>query len=253
MGQFFRIMTSSAWLLLGAVLGVQSASAEPPSYPPADEEWNSTHYAALAQRVESEGLALPTLSGKDTKPVFERMVSVENIPLRVGMNKEVAVTLRYQKLEPALPPLHKLVALYSNEAHKGKPYGTELARLMIYETKAAGTLLSIGDPYLATLVSDKRYQFHVANLDQFKKDARQIYVGLVQSMSETRLYAKSDLLRMVGGALNELPAYHPILTNEDRQTIVQKLTAQISTTSDGELKKAFTDLRDTIQNRRFPT
>ncbi|WP_088346731.1 hypothetical protein [Rhodomicrobium sp. R_RK_3] len=223
------------------------------SYPPDDEAWNSTHYDALAQRIETGGLALPTLSGAGTKLVFERMVSIDNIPLRVGLNKEIAITLRFQKLEPVLQPLHRLVTLYSNETHKGKPYATELARLMVYETKAAGTLLDISEPYLANLQKDKRYQYHVDNMKQIKSDARQIYIGLVQSMAETKLYSKSDMLKIIGGALAELPSYHPIFAEQDRADLNQRLAQQIAKTTDQELKTALTELRDAIEHRRIPT
>jgi hypothetical protein len=253
MARAFKKLRPLAGLLLFAALAGQSANAESGGYPPADEAWNSTHYASLAQRIETEGLALPTLSGAATKPVFERMVDLDNIPLRVGLNKEMAITLRYQKLEPALPPLHKLVTLYSNEAHHGKPYATELARLMVYESKAIGTLLDISEPLLSTLPRDKSYQYQVANIDQIKTNARQVYIGLVQSMTETRLYSKPDTLRMIQGAMNNLPSYHPILTDQDRQALTQKLRQQISATADQELKAALTELRDAIEHRRVRT
>ena len=254
MGQLFKISTSSAWLLLWAVLAVQSAPAQSEeNYPPADEPWNSTHYDSLAQRIESKGLALPTLSGSATKPIFERMVNVDNIPLRMGLNKELNITLRFQKLEPVLQPLHRLVVIYSNETHKGKPYASELARLMVYETKTAGALLDIGEPYLATLKNDKRYKAHVANLDQIKNDARKIYVGLVESMTETSLYPKPDMLKIIESAVSGLPSYHPIFTEQDRVGLVQKLTQQISKTTDPQLKTALTELRDAIEHRRIRT
>lgn len=254
MGQLFKISTSSAWLLLWAVLAVQPAHAQSEgNYPPADEDWNSTHYDSLAQKIETKGLPLPTLSGSATKPIFERMVNVENIPLRMGLNKDLNITLRYQKLEPVLQPLHRLVVLYSNETHKGKPYATELARLMVYETKAAGALLDIGEPYLATLTMDKRYQAHVAALDQIKSAARQIYIGLVQSMTETTLYPKPDMLRIIESAVSGLPSYHPIFTEQDRVGLVQKLTQQISKTTDQQTKTALTELRDAIEHRRIRT
>jgi hypothetical protein len=75
----------------------------------------------------------------------------------------------------------------------------------------------------------------------------------VQGMTDTRLYSKSDIQLLIGGALASLPSYHPILTDQDRQSITQKLTQQISTTSDPQLKTSLTELRDTIKNRRIPT
>ena len=77
-------------------------------YPPHDEAWNRTSYRALVQRVESEGLPLPTLSNPATKLVFERMVNVDNIPLRMGLNRDLAVTIRFQRLDSALPPFISL-------------------------------------------------------------------------------------------------------------------------------------------------
>jgi hypothetical protein len=94
---------------------------------------------------------------------------------------------------------------------------------------------------------------HVDYLDQVKSGARQFYSGLVQGMTETRLYSKPDILQMIGGALAALPAYHAILTDQDRQDLTQKLTQQISVTTDQQLKTALTELRDTIKNRRIPT
>jgi hypothetical protein len=124
---------------------------------------------------------------------------------------------------------------------------------MVYETKISAALLELSEPYLATLANDRRYQIHVDYLDQVKSDARQAYSGLVQGMGETRLYSRFDVREMIGSALDHLPSYHPILTNQDRLDLAQKLTQQISTTTDQELKAAITKLRDAIEHRRTGT
>jgi hypothetical protein len=254
MGQLFKLLVASAWLLLGAVLTVQPAHAQSaPHYPPADEAWDGTDYRGLLQRVETRGLALPTLAGAATKPIFDRMVNVDNIPLRVGLNREMPVTIRFQKLDSALDPIHKLVVLYSSEMQKGKPYATELARLMVYETKVSAALLEVSDPFLATLKTDKRYQVHVAINEQLKNSARQVYSGLVHGTTETQRYSKPEILKMISGAIADLPSYQPVLTDQDRQELTQKLAKQISATTDQELKKSLTELRDAIEHRRVRT
>ena len=252
MGQVFKIVTSSAWLLLWVVLAVQSANAQK-RYPSIDDAWDGTDYRALIQRVQKDGLELPTLSDATTKPVFDRMVNVDNIPLRMGLNKELSVGIRFQKLDSALDPIHKLVILYLDETQKGKPYTAEIARLMVYESKVSGALLNLSEPLLSSLTKDARYQARVAELDKMKSSARQLYSDLVQRMAETKLYSKPDTIKMIRGALAELPAYHPIFTNENRLDLVQRLTQQISTTTDQELKTALTELRDAIKERRIPT
>ena len=253
MGQLFNILKSLAWLLLWGALAGHAANAQSAQYPPADEAWDGASYRALIQRVEDKGLALPTLSNAATKPVFERMVAIDNIPLHMGLNRELSITIRFQRLDSALDPIHKLAVLYSIETQKGKPYARELARLMVYECKVSAALLDVSEPYLATLATDKRYQVHVAYLEQVRTGARQFYSGLVYGVTDTDRYSKSDILKMIGGALAALPSYHPILTDQDRQGLTQKLTQQISVTTDQQLKKALTELRDTIEHHRIPT
>ncbi len=253
MGHLFKILKSSVWLLVWAGLAGQSANAQSAEYPPADDAWDGTSYRALVQRIEDNGLALPTLADAATKPVFERMVNADNIPLRMGLNRDLSVTIRFQRLDSALPAIHKLVVLYSNETQKGKPFAQELARLMVYEFKVSAALLDLSEPYLSTLKEDKRYQVHVAYLDQVKSGARQLYSGLVQGMTETSLHSKSDILKMIKVARDGLPSYHPILTDQDRQGHVQKLTQQISITTDQQLKTALTELRDMLKHRQVPT
>ena len=253
MGQLFKILKSPVWLLLWASLAVQSANAQNAQYPPEDEAWDGTSYRALVERVTDQGLALPTLSNEATKPVFERIVHADNIPLRVGLNRSLSIGIRYQRLNSAIDPIHKLVVLYANETQKGKPYATELARLMVYESKVSAAWLDVSEPYLATLAKDKWYDVHIAHLDKVKSGARQVYSSLVQGMTDTRLHSKADILLMIGAALAAVPSYHPILTDQDRQDLTQKLTQQISTTTDQQMKTALTELRDTIKHRRIPT
>lgn len=251
MGQLFKILTLSGWLLFSVVLAVQSANAQK-RYPSADDAWDATDYRAMVQRVESDGLELPTLSGsEETKLVFERMVHSDNIPLRMGLNEELTITVRYQKLKPLLKPLHQLIAFYSNEAQNGNPHATELARLMVYESKAAGALLDLGEPFLATFPKDDRYQTYVDLLNQMKSEAREVYSGLVKSMGQTKLYSKSDILVMIQGAESALPSYHPIFSDQDRQALTQALAQQISATADQELKTALTELHDAIKHGRI--
>jgi len=249
MGQLSRTLKSWVWLLLWVGLAVQFANAQSGRYPPADDAWDGTSYRALVQRVETEGLPLPTLSDSATKPIFERMVNIDNIPLRMGLNQSLSVTIRFQRLDGALQPIHKLVTLYFNEMQNGKPYGQELARLMVYESRVSAALLNLAEPYLSTLPKDKRYQVHVDYLNQVKSGARQLYFGLVQSMIEPHRYSKSDILNIISIALDGLSSYQPIFTNQDRLDLVQKLTQQVSITTDHELKTALARLRDAIEHR----
>lgn len=252
MRKSFKALMSSAWLLVFAMLAVQPANAQK-RYPSFEEAWDGSDYRALIQRVENDGLLLPTLADASTKLVFERMVHADNIPLRVGLNPKLSATIRFQKLSSALHPVHQLVVLYSSEMQKGQPCAAELARLMLYETKIAGALLDLSEPYLASLEKDKRYQAHVDDLDQMKGAALRLYSELVQRMTETSVHPKPEILAMIRGALEGLRSYDPILTDHHRQDLVRRLTQQISTTTDRELKAAFGELRDAIKNRRIPT
>ena len=119
--------------------------------------------------------------------------------------------------------------------------------------RSAAALLELSEPYLATLAEQNRHQVHVAYLDQVKNGARQLYADLVQGMTETRLYSRSDILEMIEGAHAAMAAHDPLLTAQDRRDLVQKLTQQVSVTTDQGLKAALTELRDAIQHRRLRT
>jgi hypothetical protein len=103
------------------------------------------------------------------------------------------------------------------------------------------------------LAQDKRYKVHVTYIDQVKTGARQLYADLVQGLTETKLYSRSDMLEMIEGAQAGLAAHDPLFTAEDRRELVQKLTQQVAVTTDPGLKTALTDLRDAIQHRRIRT
>src|SRR5262249_19733922 len=152
--------------------------------------------------------------------------------LRIGLNQKLSTTIRFQKLDGALPAVHALVIHYLGEAQKGKPYATELARLRVYEARMSAALLDLTEPFLATLPKDRWYQARTAELEKLKSGARQLYSDLVQGIGDTSLYSKASILEMIEGALDGLPSYHPIFTGEDRRALVQRLTQQISTTTD---------------------
>jgi hypothetical protein len=58
---------------------------------------------------------------------------------------------------------------------------------------------------------------------------------------------------MIEAALDGLPSYQPIFTNQDRRDLVQRLTQQISIATDQGLKAALTQLRDAIEHRQIRT
>ena len=93
----------------------------------------------------------------------------------------------------------------------------------------------------------------MAYIAQVKTSARQLYADLVQGMTETRRHSRADILEMIEGAHAAMAAHDPLLTVQDRRDLVQKLTQQVSVTTDQALKAALTELRDAIQHRRLRT
>ena len=69
-------------------------------------------------------------------------------------------------------------------------------------------------------------------------------------MTETSLYSKSDILKMIGAALDALTSHHALFTNQDRLNLAQRLTQQLAITTDRDLKTALSQLRDAIERGR---
>lgn len=251
MGHPFKIAPLAS-LLLCFFAALTPASAEK-RYPAFEDPWDATDYRALVQRIENNGLELPTLSNGETKPVFERMVDPNNIPQRMGKNKNLDITIRFQRLDPLLKPLQQLIVFYSVEIEKGKPYAKELTKIKICTLNASAAWLDILDPFVESLPKNKSYNAVVEDLNKAKINARELYLDVLKSVAMTNIYSKAEALEMTKSALDALPPYLSILTDEDKVGFVRMLSQQISTTNDPHLKTALTELRDAIKHGRIKT
>jgi hypothetical protein len=244
-GYFKPIQWLFASLLLAALL-MQPAAAQKPAgapWPPADRPWGSADYSSLVESIKSGRLPLPLLADPTGKPVFERIVSVQNVAHNLLRNKDMAAIVRLQEIMATLGSTEVLLGLYLSEAQKGAPYERELSKLMVHMISLAGNAIGLADEGLMTMPRDSKFAAREQGLLTMRQGARTIFAGVIQGISETHFFSKASTLEMAQGVVTYLPTFHSTLTDADRQEHQRRIGQQIDGTKDTEIKAALVQLR----------
>jgi hypothetical protein len=240
------------WLLAAlflAVLAGQPAVAQKQAdvpWPPADRPWGSADYRNLADSVKSGRLPLPFLASPTGKPVFERIVSDQNVAHNLLRNKDMAATVRLQEVMATLGATEVLLALYLSEAQKGEPYERELAKIMVHMISLAGNAIGLADEAMTTMPRESKLAAREDGLRIMRQGARTIFAGVIQSISETEFFSKPSTLEMARGVVTYLPSFQSTLTDADRQDHQRRIGQQIDATKDAEIKTALSQMRTAI-------
>jgi hypothetical protein len=244
-GYFKAVRWLLATLFLAALVPQPAAAqkqADAP-WPPADRPWASADYRNLVDSVNSGRLQLPLLASPTGKPVFERIVSDQNVAHNLLRNKDVAATARLQEVMATFDSTKVLLTLYLHEAQKGKPHERELAKLMVQMISLAGNGIGLADEIMATMPRDSKFAVREEGLRNMRQGARNIFAGIIQSISETEFYSKPSTLEMARGVVTYLPSFQSTLTDADRQEHQRRIDQQIDATRDAEIKTALSQMR----------
>ncbi|MGZ3411017.1 MAG: hypothetical protein ACXWJ6_15005 [Xanthobacteraceae bacterium] len=211
--------------------------AQASKYPASDRVWMSADYKDL-DAVIAAGFPLPTLGDAATRPVFERMSNVANLDM--VRNKSLPVGSRLQEGVAQGGYVQKLLLAYLTEAQKGKPYATELAKLQVYLLAYGAALIGVADEFVPTIPHDDKYETRMAGFAQMKQGLRTIVTGIVESVGETQFYSIASTIEMAKALADYTPALGNILSDQDRQDYVRRISRDLDTVADPNMKAALT-------------
>src|SRR5262245_50215251 len=100
----------AAIVLLPVLLAVQPALAQKPVYPATDRAWSSADYRDLNELIKSGKAPLPALADPVGRPVFERMVNLQN--LEIGRTKSLPIGTRLQEVLGMVDGIRMLLVAY---------------------------------------------------------------------------------------------------------------------------------------------
>lgn len=235
--------------LLMAVLFAQPAAAQKPAdapWPPVDRSWSSGDYRSLIENVKSGRLPLPLLTDPASKPVFERIVSDDNVANILPWNKQLPATVRLREVMGSLDAVGLLLALYLDETKKGKPHERELAKLMVQMISLAGSSIVLADEGMATMPRDSGFATREYGLQTMRQGARQIFAGVIQSITETHFFSKASMLEMARGVVTNLPSLRSTLTDAERQEHQRRIGQLINDAKDTEIKAALVQMHEAL-------
>jgi hypothetical protein len=246
---YFKAVRGLLAALLLAALAAQPAAAQKldgAPWPPVDRAWGSSEYRQFVESVKSGRLPLPLLTNPTSKPVFERIVSDENIAHVLPWNKHIPATVRLQEVMGTLGATEMLLALYLDETRKGQPHERELAKLMVQMISLAGNAIVLADEGMTTTPGDSSFSTREYGLQVMRQSVRTIFAGVIQSISETHFFSKASTLEMARGVVTYLPSFQSTLTDADRQDHQRRIGQQIDATKDAEIKTALSQMRTAI-------
>ena len=218
------------------------------SYPPADHPWGVAEYQRLLLLIGTRQQPFPTLADKASKAVFKRMISAQNVAQAKSRDESLPAGERMMALATATVAVKRVAVLYLKEINEGKPYERELAKLLVYLLDISGPTIKLADEFIASIPRDDQYEIRLGGLRQAHNGLRQMFSGVIISISETHLYSKPSTLELIQASLNNLPTYQPILTKADCQKAIRIVERQLKATNDKELQAGLTRLQDALHS-----
>ena len=234
----FRRVFGNALVVAAIAIAIAgTAFAQASKYPASDRVRMAADYKDL-DAVIAAGAPLPTLADTATRPVFERMTNVAN--LEMVRNKSLPVAIRLQEGVAQGGYVQKLLLAYLGEAQKGKPYATELAKLQVYLLAYGAALIGVANEFVPTIPHDDKYETRMAGFAQMKQGMRAIMTGIVESVGETQFYSSASTIEMAKALADYTPAFGNVLSDQDRQDYVRRISRDLDTAADPNVKAALT-------------
>jgi hypothetical protein len=231
----------AASVALAAMLLWAKPSFAESDYPATDHAWSGTDYQDFNTAVDAKKVPLPLLSDPVGRPVFERIVSLEN--LDVGRDNSLPLLTRLQRVVALTEGVRKVLVAYITEANNGKPRERELARLQVYMLAQAAIELRLAQEFIPTLAKDNTYETRMAGFAKMKGGMRTEVSGIIQSTGETTFYSKESLLGIIEGLTTYLPGLQPALTDESRAESAHQVEHELDATTDPDIKSALQRLQ----------
>ena len=139
-----------------------------------------------------------------------------------------------------------LLALYLDETKKGMPHERELAKLMVQMISLAGSSIVLADEGMATMPRDSGFATREYGLQTMRQGARQIFAGVIQSITETHFFSKASMLEMARGVVTNLPSLRSTLTDAERQEHQRRIGQLINDAKDTEIKAALVQMHEAL-------
>jgi anthranilate phosphoribosyltransferase len=201
-------------------------------YPSADPVWGSRQYTDFYFVHFNTHLALPHLRNPESRTLFERIVSHDNI----GRILTASLTRHEKQRELAmiLSAMGGIRASYNLAVIIGEPLQEELTRVQVFHLYLIGAVADLADED----ISEK-------NCASAMKTA---WLGVVQSLSEANVYSPTQIARLSDAAARRYPILSPLFPANERAGLRKQIAALRGQQPEPEAHRALARLLATVSD-----
>lgn len=193
-------------------------------YPPPDRTWTEFDYVQFYFAHFNGNRALPHLRDADTRAVFDRLVSMDNLAKVSAASHSDSEKLA--ELGLMLSALGSIRAAYNISVQVGEPLAEELTRIQIF------TLVVLDDAQRLSRA-----------VGQAPSEAWSTTIGgVIASLGESAVYTTAQRRELADALSEHMSALSPLLSKKAKEQAMDKVGTQAAGESDAALRSALNRL-----------
>lgn len=188
--------------------------------------WSSAQYQQLIEALQkvnqTQANALPRRSGEFTGPIYQRMVSPEN--LQVQLNIYRPLEARQNEARESLFQLKELMRLFFDFKAAKQPYAAEALGLMSYSLNQQRVLFTLTTEFWMTLSpNQQRNPVRLSGLAETKAAAALLTKSALDYLAFTAQFGRAELAVYSAELSQQLPRLFVHLPGDVRQELLQRV------------------------------
>jgi hypothetical protein len=212
-----------------------AAAAEPPAPPappaPAAQQavavpavsrnWHGNDYRAFAQALETGSQPLPRNDTATGAALIARLSAVDNLELQA--NRALPIAPRMEDFLVMQQSVVPILMRYLQAASRGEPVHAELASMLSFALRLAGSGAALTEEFLPQIPHDETYAVRMQGFAKVKSGLTTVLDGAENSLSETEFYSPADISGMLEAMAAALPSMKNLLAPDFRAELRARL------------------------------
>lgn len=213
--------------------------------PDLEKPWGSAQYQALLEALKkvdtTQVNALPRRNGDFTGPIYQRMVSEDN--LRPQLNIYAPLELRQNEAREVLFQLKELMRLYFDFRAAQQPYGAEALGLMTFSLREQAVLFTLTTEFWTTLSQqEQRNPVRLQGLQETKTAAAMLVSSALDYLGLTQQFNREDIALYAAELSKQLPELFVHLDGAIRPQLLARVAELAEKHPDSDVRASMGEL-----------
>jgi hypothetical protein len=224
-------------------------------FPSPDRPWSANEYQAFAEamdKIKADGsLPIPRKGDTQTGPLFDRLVSTEN--LEMSQTPSLPVGTRLVAASNLMLKLSPVLLAYYDQKAAHQEFGAEVLEVMAYILQSEDVMCAVAQQFLDGLSPQERGNpARVDGLKKMKGGVAQTINGALSTLNELSQYEKADLDRFAKRLVTLLPPLWPRIDETVRLEFSVRVKKLAESHTDDAIRQSMVQLESALKNSSAP-